>query len=362
MSEEKVKSNKKIRKLSNEELAVFCEQLAMMLDAAIMPIDGVWIMLKDAEAEDAKDLQPILSKLVDELHAGKRLYEAMEIVEVFPKYCVDMIRIGEDSGKLTDVMHSLSFHYNREQAISDSIKGSLKYPLFIVAIMFVVILVLVIKVLPIFNDVYIQLGSEMTGFSKKLLSFGNAVSKSSIVIIGILLLITASVFMLFRNDRIRNAMSSFLSDFFITRNLYEEIAIARFASGMALTWNAGLSIERSLEMVAEMIDNKHVNQKILKCLTSLRDRNNKKTFTELLVDAEIFNALYSRMIAISGKSGSVDKALERIATKYDEHVDKRISGVISILEPTLVIVFSMIICGILLSVMLPLMNIMRSIG
>ena len=72
--EETGKTKKKIKKLNNEELAVFCEQLGMMLDAAIMPADGVWIMLKDAEIEDSMDLKIILTSLVNELHAGKRLH------------------------------------------------------------------------------------------------------------------------------------------------------------------------------------------------------------------------------------------------------------------------------------------------
>ena len=143
--EETGKTKKKIKKLNNEELAVFCEQLGMMLDAAIMPADGVWIMLKDAEIEDSMDLKIILTSLVNELHAGKRLHEAMEHTEVFPKYCTDMIRIGEDSGKLTDVMHSLAFHYNREHTISDTVKASLKAPLIMIAVMFFVLLILVLR-------------------------------------------------------------------------------------------------------------------------------------------------------------------------------------------------------------------------
>ena len=128
---------------------------------------------------------------------------------------------------------------------------------------------------------------------------------------------------------------------------------------MALTLNAGLRPEESLEMVATMVDNDTVTARIRHCLELVRQGN---SFSASLVDAGIFNNLYSRMIAVSGKSGTVDKALEKIAGKYDEEVDSRISNIISILEPTLVIVFSIIVCMILLSVMMPLMSIMTSIG
>ncbi|MCR5421816.1 MAG: type II secretion system F family protein [Lachnospiraceae bacterium] len=358
-----LKNSKKIKMLNNEEVAVFCEQLAMMMDAAIMPADGVWIMLKDAESEGSSDLKYILETLVNELQSGKRLHEAMITATVFPKYCTDMIRIGEDSGKLTKVMHSLAFHYNREHLVSDTIKSSLKSPLIMIFVMFFVVLILVSKVLPIFNDVYIQLGTEMTGFSRQLLLFGNMIGKNLTLILGTALLLMILALILYKtNKNIHDRVVSGLSGFFMTRRLSEDISIARFASGMALTWNAGLSLEKSLEIVSAMIDYKPVHDKIINCLNGFRDINNTKNFSELLVDSDIFNPLYSRMIQVSGKSGSIETALEKIATKYDEKADKRINNAIALIEPALVISFSIIICVILLSVMLPLMNIMKTIG
>ncbi|MBR5765855.1 MAG: type II secretion system F family protein, partial [Lachnospiraceae bacterium] len=211
----------------------------------------------------------------------------------------------------------------------------------------------------IFNQVFIQLGSEMTGFSKGLMQFGSMIGTYSIVFISILIVLIALYIIFLRTDRGRVYFNAFCAKFFLTRSLYEKIAVGRFASGMALTLNAGLRPEESLEMVATMVDNETISAKIANCLELVRQGH---SFSASLVEAGIFNNLYSRMIAVSGKSGTVDKALEKIANKYDEEVDSRISNIISILEPTLVIVFSIIVCMILLSVMLPLMSIMTSIG
>ncbi|MCR5355825.1 MAG: type II secretion system F family protein [Lachnospiraceae bacterium] len=347
---------KKQKKLNYEELALFCEQFAMTLDAGLNHMDGISVMLEDAMSEDGK---AILEVILGKLHEGLRLNESMEATGVFPKYCLDMIRIGETSGKLDEVMHSLSFHYTREQNISEGIKNSLKYPFIIIGMMFIVILVLVIKVLPIFNQVFVQLGSEMTGFSRSMMQFGSMIGTYSVVFISILIVLIGLYWFFLRTENGKAKFASFCSRFFLTRGLYEKIAVGRFASGMALTLNAGLRPEESLEMVATMVDNDTVCARIANCLELVRQG---RSFSQSLVEAGIFNNLYSRMIAVSGKSGTVDKALEKIAGKYDEEVDSRISNIISILEPTLVIIFSIVVCMILLSVMLPLMSIMTSIG
>lgn len=342
--------------MSNKELALFCDQFAMILDAGLTHADGVSIMMEDAASSEGRK---ILETINEQLHEGKRLHEAAASTGVFPKYALDMMEIGEQSGKLDEVMHSLAFYYNREENIAQGIKNAVTYPFIIIFMMFIVILVLVIKVLPIFNEVFIQLGSEMTGFSKGLLNFGNTLSTYSLVFIIIFVLLAAMYFVFTKTTWGKIKFRRILSSFILTKSFYEKIAAGRFASGMALTMNAGLRPDESLAMVEKLVDNALVEGKIKNCREEIRQG---ASFSEALVHSGIFSNLYSRMIAVGGKSGSVDKALEKVASSYEEEVDDKINTMISVLEPTLVIIFSIIVCLILLSVMMPLMNIMTSIG
>lgn len=344
------------KQLSDAELALFCEQFSMTLDAGLNHTDGITVMLDDVMASDGR---LILEQMLMRLHEGAHLNEAMEATGVFPKYCIDMVRIGESSGKLDEVMHSLSFHYTREQNIKEGIRNSLKYPFIIIFMMFIVIMVLVIKVLPVFNQVFNQLGFEMSGISKGLMNMGNLFATYSVIFVSLLVILVIFYYILTKTDNGRKAFSNFCTRFFVTKNLYEKIAVGRFASGMALTLNAGLRPDESLRMVATMVDNRTLVNKIEKCIDAI---NQGGSFSASLVEAGIFTNLYSRMIAVSGKSGTVDKALEKIALKYDDEVDTRIYNIISVLEPTLVIIFSIIVCLILLSVMMPLMSIMNAMG
>ncbi|MBQ9247611.1 MAG: type II secretion system F family protein, partial [Ruminococcus sp.] len=237
--------------------------------------------------------------------------------------------------------------------------SAVTYPMMIVGMMLIVILVLVIKVLPIFNDVFKQLGTEMTGFSKGMLNFGTAVSRYALVIVIVAAVLIAAVFILTKTAAGRAKLRSFLSKFVATRGLYDKIAAGRFASGMALTMSAGLDTDESLAMVSNLVDNSDMIEKINKSKEFMAEG---KSFADALSMSGIFYNMYSRMISVGFRTGSVDKVLEKIAVGYDEEVDEKMSNLISVLEPTLVIILSVVVCLILLSVMLPLMGVMGSIG
>lgn len=347
---------KKQKELNNKELGMFFDQFAMTLDAGLNHTDGIQIMLEDAVSTEGKN---ILAVMLETLHEGMPLSKAFESAGVFPKYTLDMIAIGERSGKTDDVAHSLADYYDREENIAQGIKNAVTYPLLIIFMMFIVILVLIIKVLPVFNQVFIQLGSEMSGFSKGLLNLGNAISRYSLVLMAVLLIIILLYFVFSKTDWGKKVFGRFLQQFPLTKGFYNKIAAGRFASSMALTMNTNLGPDESLQMVEKIVDNKEVEIKIGECRKMIRGG---LSFTDALVDSQIFNNLYSRMISVGGKSGAVDKALAKIAKNYESEIDDRIGNIISILEPTLVIIFSIIVCLILLSVMMPLMSIMSSIG
>lgn len=344
------------KQLTNQELAAFCDQIAMVLKAGISPAEGVSIMLEDTQSLEGREILKIISENCDD---GVSFYESVEETGVFPKYALDMIKIGEESGKLEEVMRSLAFHYNREENIARGIKSAITYPLLIVGMMLIVILVLMIKVLPIFNDVFKQLGTEMTGISRTLMNIGTTISNYAVVFIVLLVLIVIAYIVFSRTEWGKARFSKFLSKFFATRKLYEKVASGRLASGLSLTLSAGIDTEKGIELVETLVENSQIKGKLDKCKEMMDEG---VTLTDALCENEIFSNMYSRMITVGIKTGAVDKVFQKIANGYEEEVDEKINNLISILEPTLVIILSVIVCLILLSVMLPLMAVMSSIG
>ena len=353
--------SKRLKMMSNKELAMFCDQMAMILKAGQTPESGISLMLEDAASEEAVRILEPIAKMCD---LGEPFHKACEASGVFPKYALNMIEIGNTSGKLDEVLESLANHYNREEAVAQSIKSAVTYPFLIIFMMMIVILVLVIKVLPIFQQVFVQLGTEMTGFSKGLLNFGNTLSTYSAVFVGIVVLL-ALLFLYFTKVQSgKKALFSFLAKFPLTKGFYDKVAAGRFASGMAIMKAAGLDTDKSLELTAQLVDNEAMVKKIDECKKLMDGDENTPgiSFSESLARTGIFSAMYSKMVNIGFKSGSVDKVFKKIADSYDEEVDNALSNTISVLEPTLVIILSVVVCLILLSVIMPLMGIMSSIG
>lgn len=300
-----------MKKLSNSELTTFCGQLALILRSGISSIEGLSIMIEDTPEGEGKK---ILEDLLHETEQTGSLYMALEASGCFPSYLCSMAEIGEQSGRLDDVMNSLSEHYRREEMLAKSIRSAVTYPLIMLGIMVTIILVLVIKVLPVFDQVYRQLGAGLTGFSRH---------------------------------------------FSAARQLSEKTACSRFASGMYLALSSGLDIDQSLDMVSRLVDHPVVSPRI----DLIRQRLSEGVgFAEAAQEAEIFSGLYLRMIHIGFKTGAMDQVMKQISVQYDEEVQDQLDSLVSKVEPTLVAILSVTVGMVLLSVMLPLIGIMSNIG
>ena len=247
---------------SNMEVSSFCGQIALILKSGISSVEGVTIMLEDASSADEKQ---ILQTVLENIQETGSLYQALADTGLFPSYMLHMIQIGEETGTLDEVMSALSEHYDREDSISKSIKNAVTYPLIMAGMMVVVIVVLLVKVMPIFNQVFIQLGTEMTGFSRTLMNLGNAINRYSIVLIVILAVIVALILYGTRTAHGKQTFRRLGYKLKFTRAIFEEIAACRFASGMALTLSSGLNPERSMELVTALNDDIHFQKKIDSC-------------------------------------------------------------------------------------------------
>lgn len=342
--------------LSNKEISSFCSQLALIYSAGITPAEGISILLSDTSDSDGKE---ILTEILEHCNLGEPFHTAIDATGVFPDYVVHMLTIGEESGNLDEVLRSLSEYYEREQAVSDSIRSAITYPLVMIGMMLLVVIVLLTKVLPIFNQVFTQLGSEMTGISRSLMNLGNAIQKYAIVIIVFLCVLVLAFVFFTKTNMGRRISSKILNKFFLTRRFYEHVAAGRFASGMALTLGSGMDTYGSLDMVSVLVGNQAMQDKISNCKTLIESG---KDFSQAIMETKILSNLYAKMISIAFRSGSIDVVMKKIAKDYEKETDNRIHSIISILEPTLVIILSVIVGLILLSVILPLMGIMSSIG
>lgn len=344
-----------MKPFSNMELASFCGQLALILKSGISSLEGLTIMLEDASSPEEKE---VLEAILEKMQETGNLYQSLDSVKLYPSYMLHMVEIGEETGTLDEVMQALQNHYEREETISKSIRNSITYPMIMTGMMAVVVVVLLVKVMPIFNQVFIQLGTEMTGFSRMLMNVGNAINHYSLAFVILLAIIAILILYGTRTDSGRSMFRNIAYRLKFTRAVYEEIAVCRFASGMALTLSSGLNPDRSMELVNSLNDDPVFQKKIDACKNQIDEGND---LSQALFTSGMFTGVYARMVSIGSKTGTMDQVMEQVASLYQEDIDNRMNNILAVLEPTLVILLSLIVGVILLSVMLPLMGIMSSI-
>ena len=332
------------KSLSYPELASFCGEMGMILRSGISALEGLELLMEDTQNDAEKTL---LDTMYQSMQSGDTFADALSRTGVFPSYLIHMTAIGEETGRLDDVMESLSAHYQREESLSRSIRSSLSYPLIMIILMLVVIVILITKVMPVFQQVFVQLGTEMTGLSKGILLLGSVLSRYALVFVILIAAVIAAGIVLTRTEKGRH---------------FREIAdcsdSCRFAGAMALALKSGLTPERGLEFSRNLIEDPFYLERIDQCCAEIEQGTE---FSGALVKTKVFTGVYARMTAIAGKSGMMDEVMEQIADRCEEELREHITSFLAVLEPTLVIILSVIVGIILLSVMLPLLGIMAGL-
>jgi type IV pilus assembly protein PilC len=273
---------------------------------------------------------------------------------------VSMVEIGERTGRLVETLEALSAHYNRQERMSAVIKNAVLYPAILLILMVAVVLILIVEVLPIFNDVFSSLGSQMSPLATNLMRFGEWLSGVSAVIAAIVGIIVIVALFAWLIPPLRRALANCFRNTFGARGVWSRLSAARFTSAMALATASGLDTEEAIDMAASISGGtKALDERHAECLKLLREG---KTLSESMSAAGLISARDSRLLSIGIRSGMEDKAMADVAQRGSAGVQDEIDRLIGKIEPTLVIITSVIIGVILLSVMLPLMGIMSTIG
>lgn len=344
------------RILTSYELMTFFDQLSLILKSGISSLEGISIMKEDS---DTKDGQELLTQIYEHLEMTGYLHESLAVTEVFPDYALAMVDLGERTGCLDEVTLSLSEYYERELSISSAIKNAVTYPLIMLGMMVAVVAVLMIKVMPVFEQVFAQLGISMSGFAAGIFNLGQAFSSYAIVFLVVLLLLILAGLYLVRSAKGRAALSDFMKKFGFTKGLTEKICRARFASGMSMVLKSGLDTEEGLDIMKKLMDHPEFEQKLEKAKNFISEGS---SFSAAMAKAGIFSGLYSQMVSIGYQTGSLDEVMHHISLQYEMEINDKLQHTVGIIEPTMVAALSLVVGLILLSVMVPLMGIMSSIG
>lgn len=341
---------------SYRELSAFCLQVSLLLEAAVPLEEGLAIMAEDAAD---KGEQEMLDYMAEGVALGDPFFKTMEDVKTFPPYVVRMAKIGQQTGATEQMMKSLSEYYEKEHQLLRAVKNAVTYPVMMVIMLLVVLFVLFSKVMPVFSQVYEQLGARMSPMAETAIRFGGWFSGGALVLAGILALILAGLWLAARKGKKFSFVERFITCVKGRSHIALAVANRRFTSVLALTLKSGMELEKGMELAAELVDNEKVAQQIELCSQQLQAG---ESYYQSMKDTGLFSGFYVQMIKVGSRSGHLDRVMEEISHDYEEMADTAIDTMIARFEPTVVAVLAVSVGLVLLAVMLPLVGILSAMG
>ena len=347
----------KKRILENSYISMFCREMYMLIESGAGPAESI-MLLSDYEASGAG--KEVMANLLASLDSGLTMSESLRQTGYFPTYMVNMITLGEKTGRMTATLKALADFYDRQDRIETSVKNAVFYPLIVLVMMVAIMLILIVQVLPMFNETFNRMGVQLNVLAASFMRFGAVINDLSLVLVIILGIIIVLAITIWTSPTIRTRLFSGIKRSWGHRGIMGDIATVRFVSALALTTASGLDTEEAVIMASNVSGGaKHVDEKHEECLKLLTDGN---TLFEAIYRTGLISSRDNKMLMLGARGGMADVVMEQIVERKERRLQDKIERVISRLEPTLVIISSVLIGIVLLSVMLPLMSIMTSIG
>ncbi len=344
-------------KVTNKDLVVFTRQFSTMIDAGLPLVQGLNIL---AEQADNPKFKSILKQITKDVEGGSTLAEAMKKhPKVFNELFVNLIAAGEVGGILDTILQRLATFIEKAAELKSKIKGAMTYPIVVVCIAFIVIAVILIFVIPVFQDMFASFGSALPVPTQLVVNMSDFM-KGNIhwVILGIAAFVFA--FKQYRNSKGgRKTTDNIALRLPIFGDLLKKTAVARFTRTLGTMLASGVPILDSLEIVAKTAGNVVIEEIIYEVRGSIAEG---QTIAEPLSENDIFPGMVIQMISVGEATGALDTMLEKIADFYDKEVDAAVDALTSMLEPILMLFLGTAIGGLVVAMYLPIFSMAGAVG
>ena len=346
--------NSSKRGLTSAELSSFCSQIALILNAGLPLYEGMETLAETAKESEYADLYKSASDAVNETGT---LYEALKRDARWPSYLVEMVGIGEQTGQLERVMNGLAEYYGREDRIRGAIINAITYPLVLGVMLVLIVLIMLWKVLPVFQRVLSGMGVTMTGSGRALMNLGSVIGWVVLALVGVALLaviVCAALMRTAARDRVLNMLRHLFPPI---RRVSMKLASSRVASVLSMMLSSGFPTSEAFRLLPSVVSDAEAEKKV----QGIRQRLDAgEAFADAISESKLFDGLQNRMIRMGVAAGREDQVMGTIAEMYEEQVEESITQLVAIIEPTLIALLSIVIGAILLSVMLPMAGILTS--
>ncbi|WP_209121979.1 type II secretion system F family protein [Alkalihalobacillus sp. BA299] len=343
--------------VKNRDFVIFCRQLATLLKAGTPITESIRLL---SEQVSSKTFRKMLEDVYYGLRSGIPFSEVCSAFpKIFDKVFVNMVRAGEMSGDLENVLERLAIFYEKEHRVKEKVKSAMMYPIAVSVIAVVVVIILLTYVLPSLLNNLTSMGGEIPVPTQIVMSVSDFLIYQwylALLFVVLIILVFIAVY--------KNPKGHFMLDYVKLRTpvfgvLIQKTIIARVTRTMASLFSSSVPVLQTLTMSSEIANNDVVAKVLEESKESLRAG---ESLSEPLARSWVFPNIVSHMIKVGEETGQLDTMLVKIADFYEEDVEQMASRMSAIIEPLMIVILGVIVGTIVLAAILPMFSIYNNLG
>lgn len=336
--------------VTEKDIIVFTRQFATMIDAGLPLVQCLEILEQQTEN---KSLAKTIGSVRGDVEAGSTYADALgKHPKVFDELYVNLVAAGEVAGILDTILGRLTAYIEKNMKLKKQVKSAMVYPAVVMFVAVAVIAVLMIFVIPMFEEMFRDLGGELPGPTQLVVNISKFMTswKMGIVVVAIVGLI-ALIKYTYSTKKGRFFIDTMLLKAPIVGNLIRKVAVSKFTRTLGTLMGAGVPILDGLEIVAKTAGNKVVEKAVIDTRAAISEG---KTLADPLLKSGVFPPMVTQMISIGETTGALDAMLSKIADFYDDEVDSAVDALTAALEPALMVFLGTAVGFIIVAMYLPI--------
>ncbi|AWL12908.1 Type II secretion system protein [Saliniradius amylolyticus] len=337
-------------KIKAADICVVSRQIATMLSAGVTLIQTIDMI---ADGANNAAMRKMLIEIGNDVKAGTPLSESLrKHPDHFDELYCDLVETGEQSGSLETIYDRIATYKEKAEALKSKIKKAMFYPIAVIVVATIVTLILLIFVVPQFQEIFASFGAELPAFTLFVLGISQAIQNYGLYMAGALVAAAA----LFKrahkkSKKLRDKVDKQILKIPVIGEILKKASIARFTRTLSTTFAAGVPLIGALESAAGAAGNAVFRDAIL---TIRKEVSGGMQMNTAMRDTGVFPDMVVQMVAIGEESGSVDDMLDKVATIYEREVDDLVDGLTALLEPMIMAVLGVVIGGLIIAMYLPI--------
>ncbi|MEO6871674.1 MAG: type II secretion system F family protein [Chthoniobacterales bacterium] len=342
----------KVWTVKETDLVLFTRQLATMIEAGISLVQALTALYEQCDPKRQKNLREVVSDVTARVQGGETFNESIaRHPRVFSRLYVSMVKAGEHGGLLSDILDRLAGFLEASARLRKKVKSAMTYPVIVICIAFLITTFLIVRVVPIFGEIFKDFGSQLPAPTQFLMNLSDFIrAEWYFMILGI----GGTIFGV--RSFLRSKRGSQLSDKWklklpIFGPLIHKISMSRFARTFAQLIRSGVPILEVLDIVGGSAGNFVVEESIKGVSTDVEKGDN---LSVAMSKKKIFPPMLLRMVAAGESTGRIDTMLEKMADFWDEEVEAMLDAMTSLIEPLLIVFLGVIVGGIVIAMFLPI--------